>query len=90
MQNLLQVTVVGSMLAYLLQCGFYYHQRNRQSWETIQGKIRSTSGSWALFHNARVLMEMADYAERTGYPAEQLSSLRKNAMQLRLSALASR
>jgi len=93
MYSFLQVLVVGSILAYLLRCRIYFHQRGQQSWESITGQIRSDNTLWAQFQNARVLMEMADYAERHDsgagiVDAEQLTSLRKNAMQIRISALA--
>lgn len=92
MYSFLQVLVVGSILAYLLPCRFYFHQRTQQSWESIIGQIRSDNTQWGLFQNARVLMEIADYVERHGsgaglVEAEQLASLRKDAMQIRISTL---
>jgi hypothetical protein len=50
-------------------------------------------GLWILFGNARVVLEIADYAERNSSPELDpidpvlLASLRRDAMQIRVSAL---
>ena len=79
---MLQFVVAGSIAAYFCQFAVYMHRRSRQSWESILD--RTPTHPWA---RARVLMEMADYAERHGYSGEQLLSLRSEAMQARVGAL---
>ena len=90
MPSLLQSIAVLTIVAYLAQCGIYYHRRNQRSWAAITGQIRTGNTSLALLINARVVMEMADYAERSGYSdADRLSLLRKDAMQIRVETLVS-
>jgi len=89
-QALPQLLALVVISAYLLCRCAYYHRRNTQDWASIQAKLRPGTGRWASFHNARILMEMADFAERNGSglpDADMLISLRKDAMQIRLSAL---
>lgn len=55
--------------------------------------IRGAHGLWTMYENARVMLEMADYAARNGdaVDPELLATLRSDAMQIRvcvLSALA--
>lgn len=58
-------------------------------WQRLDGP----RGLWAMFQNARVLMEMADYANRHTAPGATpidpivLASLRSDAMQIRLCVL---
>jgi len=58
-------------------------------WERLDGP----RGLWAMFQNARVLLEMADYANRNTAPGETpidpmvLEALRSDAMQIRLCVL---
>ena len=82
MFSVLQFVLAGSIAVYLCQFAVYMHKRSGQSWESIIGQ--SSKHPWA---RARVLMEMADYAERHGYPAEQLVLLRRDAMQARIGVL---
>ena len=82
MFSVLQFVVAGSIAAYLCQLAIYMQKRSGQSWESIIGQ--SLENPWS---RARVLMEMADYAERHGYPHEQLVMLRRDAMQARVGIL---
>jgi hypothetical protein len=58
-------------------------------WERIDGP----RGLWAMYQNARVLLEMADYAKRNVAPGSEavdpmlLEALRSDAMQIRLLVL---
>jgi hypothetical protein len=58
-------------------------------WQRLDGP----RGLWAMYQNSRVLLEMADYANRNALPgAEQidpmiLETLRSDAMQIRLCVL---
>lgn len=54
-------------------------------WELMQG----ARGLWAMYRNAGVMLEMADYAERNGAfsNSELTASLRGDAMQIRVGAL---
>ncbi len=82
MLSVLQFVAAGSVAAYLCQFVIYMDRRSKQSWESIISQ--SSKHPWS---RARVLMEMADYAERHGYPGEQLISLRRDAMQARVGVL---
>ena len=55
------------------------------TWEHIQG----TRGLWAMFKNAGVMLQMADYASRhaENVDPELLRTLRSDAMQIRFCAL---
>jgi hypothetical protein len=60
-----------------------------EKWQLIRG----AHGLWTMYENARVMLEMADYATRHGdsVDSELLATLRSDAMQIRvfvLSALA--
>jgi hypothetical protein len=65
--------------------------------EEIQSKSLGRRGAWMRFNNARVVLEMADYAERNNAPSpasidltlliSQLTFVRRDAMQLRIAAL---
>lgn len=52
-----------------------------EKWKKIEG----AKGLWAMYENARVLQEMADYAARNGAPvdADLLVTLRTDALQIR-------
>ena len=58
-------------------------------WERLDGP----RGLWAIFQNARILLEMADYANRNTAPGDAqidpmaLEALRSDAMQIRLCVL---
>jgi hypothetical protein len=58
-------------------------------WQRLDGP----RGLWAMYQNARVLLEMADYANRNTLPGSPeidpmiLASLRSDAMQIRLLVL---
>jgi hypothetical protein len=62
---------------------------------TISGhshqRKRTSRNLWALFVRAGVVLELADYAERNSAPAildpVLIASLRRDAMQIRISAL---
>ena len=56
-----------------------------ETWKRIHGAY----GLWAMYENARVMLEMADYAARNSdsVDRELLESLRKDAMQIRVSVL---
>jgi hypothetical protein len=82
MFSVLQFVVAGSIAAYLCQFAIYMNKRSGRSWESIIAQ--SSKHPWS---RARILMEMADYAERHGYPGEQLVSLRRDAMQVRAGIL---
>ncbi|MGB7546772.1 MAG: hypothetical protein WBM14_03405 [Terracidiphilus sp.] len=57
-----------------------------ETWERIQGAY----GLWAMYQNARVMLEMADYAARNSntIDRELLATLRSDAMQIRVCVLA--
>jgi Flp pilus assembly protein TadB len=52
-----------------------------EKWKRIEG----AKGLWAMYENARVMQEMADYAARNGaqIDAELLAALRRDALQIR-------
>ena len=56
-----------------------------ETWQRIQG----AHGLWAMYQNARVMLEMADYADRncTSVDRELLEALRSDAMQIRVCVL---
>lgn len=56
-----------------------------ETWKRIQG----THGLWAMYQNAGVMLEMADYAAQKGVMAESelIASLRNDAMQIRACVL---
>jgi hypothetical protein len=56
-----------------------------QKWQRIQG----AHGLWAMHQNARVMLEMADYAARNSETVDRelLTALRSDAMQIRLYVL---
>jgi hypothetical protein len=53
----------------------------QEKWKRIEG----ARGLWAMYENARVIVEMADYAARNGpqIDAELLSALRRDALEIR-------
>jgi len=57
--------------------------------EDIRTKITSRRGLWAVFKGAGVVLEMADYAERTRSSIDpaRLDSVRNDAMRSRVFAL---
>lgn len=58
-----------------------------EKWNSIGG----AQGLWAIYQNARVMMEMADYAARNGGPVdpELLAALRRDALQIRFCVFSS-
>jgi hypothetical protein len=54
-------------------------------WQRLEGP----KGLWVIFQNSRVLLEMADYADRNGEGIDRLllENLRSDAMQIRLCVL---
>jgi hypothetical protein len=56
-----------------------------ETWKRLEG----AKGLWAMFQNARVMMQLADFADRHGEGVDKvlLETLRADAMQIRLSVL---
>jgi hypothetical protein len=56
-----------------------------ETWTRIQG----AHGLWAIYQNAKVMLEMADYASRscTSVDRELVETLRSDAMQIRVCVL---
>ncbi len=56
-----------------------------ETWTRIQG----AHGLWAMYQNARVMLEMADYADRNceSVDRELIEALRSDAMQIRVCVL---
>ncbi len=56
-----------------------------ETWTRIQG----AHGLWAMYQNASVMIEMADFASRTGacHDAELIATLHSDALQIRVCAL---
>lgn len=52
-------------------------------------RIRGAHGLWAMYQNAKIMLEMADYAGRNCEPVnrELLATLRSDAMQIRVCVL---
>jgi hypothetical protein len=86
------------MLIYLWQCKASLQRRNRQSWQSLTAQLEQwppdLSTPWIRFQRARVLLEIADYAELNGsqssgyFDLANIESIRKNAAEDRISALA--
>ena len=57
----------------------------QEKWQLIRG----AQGLWTLYENARVMLEMADYAARNSASVdlEMLATLRSDAMQIRVCVL---
>jgi hypothetical protein len=53
------------------------------AWQRMEGP----KGLWVMYQNARVMLEMADYAARNSESVDRLlvETLRSDAMQIRLS-----
>jgi hypothetical protein len=117
----LQIAVWSAVLAYLWQCCYYMHWRNRATWPSLTSQLGSASvfgdnaslgiaglsamnqddpvnsvgfrALWRSFKDARVVLEMTDYAERNAVAGTvsidtiMLASVRRNAMQRRISSL---
>jgi hypothetical protein len=95
-----QAAIVLALTGYLLWVCQYMHWRNQLGWDELTSQIRPADeagqakgldGLRVWFQNARVLMEMADFAERNGalVLAPSIQELRRNAMQSRLDAVRS-
>lgn len=58
----------------------------KEQWQLVRGAF----GLWAMFENAGVMMEMADYAARNSNSVdnELLDTLRSDAMQIRIYVIA--
>jgi hypothetical protein len=56
-----------------------------EKWRSVQG----ARGLWAMYENARVMMEIADYAARTSASVDRdlIAALRSDAMQIRVAVL---
>ncbi len=61
--------------------------------EDVWQRLEGPRGLWAIFQNSRVMLEMADYANRNSIPGTEpidpmvLECLRSDAMQIRLCVL---
>ena len=57
--------------------------------EEIWKRLEGPHGLWAIFQNAQVMMQMADFADRNGEGVDKilLETLRSDAMQIRLLVL---
>ena len=57
--------------------------------EEIWKRMEGPKGLWVIYQNARVMLEMADYADRNGEGVDRmvLETLRSDAMQIRLCVL---
>lgn len=57
----------------------------RETWERIQG----AHGLWAMYQNARIMLQMADFAARNSDTAdpELIEALRSDALQIRVCVL---
>lgn len=98
MPLLFQFGVVLAMLLYLGQRRLSLYRRSRASWQSLNSQLQQwppdLATPWVRFQRARVLMEMADYAEINGSLGSEwhdlglVASIRKEAMQTRISALA--
>src|SRR5215471_10519696 len=57
----------------------------QEKWQLVNG----AQGLWTMYENARVMLEMADYAARNSdtVDKEMLAELRSDAMQIRVSVL---
>lgn len=57
--------------------------------EEAWNRIRGVHGLWAMYQNARVMLEMADYAARNCESADRdlLATLRSDALQIRVCVL---
>jgi hypothetical protein len=94
---LLQLGVMLAMLMYLWQCKASLHRRNRESWQSLMAQLEQwppdLATPWIRFQRARVLLEIADYAELHGSQLSgsldpvNIESIRKNALEDRISAL---
>ncbi len=91
----------GSLLGQLrtdwsardLSAQFLWKEGLTATTEDIWQRLDGPRGLWAMFQNARVMLEMADYATRNSTPGSEpvdpmiLESLRSDAMQIRLCVL---
>lgn len=72
---------------------FLWKQGLNATTDDIWQRLDGPRGLWAMFQNARVLLQMADYANRNATPGSTpidpmvLETLRSDAMQLRLCVL---
>jgi hypothetical protein len=57
--------------------------------EEIWNGVQGAEGLWSMYENAQVMMEMADFAARNSATVDKelIASLRRDAMQIRLSVL---
>ena len=89
-------------MLYLVYSWVELRRRNQRSWPAIVSRLSPawnaagnyivSPGSnklWALYHDAGVLMELADYAERNDRNLDNRSiqELRGDALRMRFSAL---
>jgi hypothetical protein len=92
-----QLAVCIALLGYFGQRQAYLRRRNRQTWGSLTAQLQRYSAEsknpWTRLQNARVVMEMADYAERNGdsnleiIAPMQLAALRRSAIEMRLASL---
>jgi hypothetical protein len=68
---------------------YLYSDGIRATTQDIWSKIDGANGLWAMFTNAGVLMQLADYAAEHGQnvPEELIEELRSDALQIRMAVL---
>jgi len=72
---------------------FLWREGLNATTDDIWQRLDGPRGLWAMFQNARVMLEMADYANRNAFPGSAqidpmvLETLRSDAMQIRLCVL---
>jgi hypothetical protein len=70
---------------------YLYSDRINATPEDVWARIAGVKGLWAMYRNASVLVQLADYAAEHGtgemVPEELLESIRTDAFQIRMSVL---
>jgi hypothetical protein len=116
----LQIAALVAIAFYLVRWRQSVHRRNKQTWETLLGKLRpewsarelsdhflwqeglsatpedawrrmeGPKGLWVMYQNARVMLEMADFAAKNCEGVDRLlvETLHSDAMQIRVCVLA--
>jgi hypothetical protein len=77
---------VVSIAGYLTAVWIALDRRNHRTWEQVTARIQPGPGRWAAFHNAGVLLEMADFAFQAEKPIDSslAQSVRSEAMRVRM------
>jgi hypothetical protein len=70
---------------------FLWQEGLNATCEDVWQRLEGPRGLWVMFQNSRVLLQMADYADRHGSGVDRLllETLRSDAMQIRLCVLMS-